>query len=320
MRDSAKMRLWGAALAALILAGLACNAPTSPPADSDLTLTAVAGLATNAGATAGPGNTEAPAPTPTTGPSPTSAGPTAGPQGCTVTAREAVNVRTGPSTAYVVLRILGAGEQAAVTGHNGSRTWWQIQGTGWVYSDYVSTSGNCTNVPVASYPPPPPTRTPTPTPTVTATFTTAPTQTTTPATATPTLTPTQVPLNFTLQFVSPLWTCGSEGRASFSIVNTGTTPLEWMLYKLEQPAGTTISSGATNSPFRAGQSEPAATCASPAGAADTLAVGSAGWLHLAGTLATGTAARATVRICSQNSPDNATPTGVCREVVVNFTP
>jgi hypothetical protein len=111
------------------------------------------------------------------------------PQACTVRANTDLNVRQGPSTAYAILRILPIGQQGAVTGHNGDRSWWQIDGSGWVSAPFVTSSGDCTGIQFASYPTPPPV---TATPTATATTSGAtptsgtPTITGTPGTATPT--------------------------------------------------------------------------------------------------------------------------------------
>jgi hypothetical protein len=74
---------------------------------------------------------------------------------------------------------MAQGEQAQITGHNGDRSWWQINGRNWISASFVITGGDCERVPIASYDQPP-----TPTPTLTATRT--PTWTITPTAVMPT--------------------------------------------------------------------------------------------------------------------------------------
>ncbi|MGF1503665.1 MAG: SH3 domain-containing protein [Anaerolineae bacterium] len=113
------------------------------------------------------------------------------PEPCVARANVDLNVRQGPSVAYPILRVLGIGQQAPVTGHNGDRSWWQIDGSGWISAPYTSVSGDCESVQVASFPPPPqggqggdhtatPSYTPTGGVTVTPTYTATPTYTGTP--------------------------------------------------------------------------------------------------------------------------------------------
>lgn len=100
--------------------------------------------------------------------------PTSGP--CMAQATTDLNVRSGPSTAYPIVGVLGVGKADEIVGRNGSGSWYQIafyigvEGRGWVSAAYVTTSGNCTDVPQATYGPPPsltPTPTLTPSPTST---------------------------------------------------------------------------------------------------------------------------------------------------------
>jgi len=121
---------------------------------------------------------------------------------CFVSSANTVNIRTGPSTDATVLIASVAGQAYAVTGVSGD--WYQIDvpslGTGWVFGGVVTTTGDCSAVPVIDATVPQPTE---PAPTeapntgqqVTATFT--PTYTPTVAQqqqqATATFTPTYTP-------------------------------------------------------------------------------------------------------------------------------
>lgn len=70
----------------------------------------------------------------------------------TVTAN-AVNVRSGPSTAESVVGILSANDTVAANGRNPSGDWLRIvlpeSGTGWVFGDLLATSGDRTSLAVA---------------------------------------------------------------------------------------------------------------------------------------------------------------------------
>ncbi len=95
--------------------------------------------------------TSAPVPPPSTAGAPTA------------TATAAVNIRTGPSTAYPVLGVAQPGQTAEITGVSQDGGWWQIRvstsvssdGLAWVSGDYTSVV-NTTNVPVVTAPPAPP--------------------------------------------------------------------------------------------------------------------------------------------------------------------
>ncbi len=107
-----------------------------------------------------------------------------------MTAKVALNVRSGPGTNYPVIGGLPAGQSASITGKSGDGLWWQIvfpgspSGQGWVSAQpQFSTGANADGVSVVAAPPAP-TSTPTPTPTPTST----PVPTPTPApTSAPTL-------------------------------------------------------------------------------------------------------------------------------------
>jgi hypothetical protein len=82
----------------------------------------------------------------------------------------ALNVRTGPGTAYPIIGGLRLGDSVEVMGKNAAGTWLQIAYNGrgefngqgsWIAAAYVDLTGSLATVPEVSAPPPPP---PTPTP------------------------------------------------------------------------------------------------------------------------------------------------------------
>ncbi len=84
------------------------------------------------------------------------------------TAPISVNVRSGPGTAYPILRQLGSGQEAVVIGRNKESSWWQIKfgnddAIGWLLGDLVILLGDEQAIPVSEAPPLPPTAVPTPT-------------------------------------------------------------------------------------------------------------------------------------------------------------
>ncbi len=94
-------------------------------------------------------------------PSPT---PLAGPR---AVAMAAINVRSGPGTAYPIVEDLQTGEEAEIVGKNPQADWWQVSDAagqlGWVFGQLVATTGDVGGVAVAAnIPEPPPTPTPAP--------------------------------------------------------------------------------------------------------------------------------------------------------------
>ena len=90
--------------------------------------------------------------------------PLAGPR---AVAMAAINVRSGPGTAYPIVEDLQTGEEAEIVGKNPQADWWQVSSAGgqvgWVFGQLVSTTGDVGNVAVAAnIPEPPPTPTPAP--------------------------------------------------------------------------------------------------------------------------------------------------------------
>jgi len=80
---------------------------------------------------------------------------------CTARTNTDLNVRSGPSVQYPILGVLNLGSSANVSGRDEGAFWWQVQfsggpgGFGWISAAYVTLSGDCSNVPFASYGPPP---------------------------------------------------------------------------------------------------------------------------------------------------------------------
>lgn len=119
--------------------------------------------------------TETPTPeptaTPTETPQPTATPtetPIAQPQASTTSA---INVRSGPGTAYPVVAQLQPGRPVDILGRNGDGTWWQVLlgsgDEGWVAASVVNVSGPMDDVAVAANIPPAPVQpTPRPQPTV----------------------------------------------------------------------------------------------------------------------------------------------------------
>jgi uncharacterized protein YgiM (DUF1202 family) len=99
-----------------------------------------------------------------------------------VTAKVALNIRSGPGVNYPAIGGLPAGQSAPITGKSGDGQWWQIvfpgspSGQGWVSAQpQFSTASNTDKVSAVTAPPPPP-----PTPTPMPTSTPVPTPTSTP--------------------------------------------------------------------------------------------------------------------------------------------
>ena len=90
-----------------------------------------------------------------TGPQPSTSGP------CQLTFTGAVNLRSGPGVQWdPPVAQAAAGSTLPVTGHNGNYSWYQVNYNGqlmWASGQIAATQtqGNCTTLPVASYPPAP---------------------------------------------------------------------------------------------------------------------------------------------------------------------
>lgn len=243
MNTNKKSRGWIAGLALAVVA-LACNMPSGEET-STFTPEAVAGDVTL----------------------PPLATVITAPQDCIATANEDVNMRTGPGKAWSVVSQLASGNSAKVTGHNGDKSWWQLNDSAWVSAPLTATSGDCSNIPVVGFPPPPPTKTPKPEqPIQTQQPTQAPPQATQPQP--PTNTPVSAPVvnvAFEVDY-NITWFCGQAWRVSFIMYNQGDVNLESVYYSVEGPVGTLLNAGTiNNAPFEATAKEPQPDCAQPPG-------------------------------------------------------
>lgn len=140
-----------AAVPTLVIAPAQAAAPVAPAAPAE------AAQESAAPAEEAPPATATPEPLPTATPVPKAM----------LQASNALNVRSGPGTAYPVVGALNATEQAEIVGKNPQGDWWQVLmangQTGWVFGALVQTSGDLAMVAVASnIPEPPPTPTPAP--------------------------------------------------------------------------------------------------------------------------------------------------------------
>ncbi|MCB9450515.1 MAG: hypothetical protein H6672_03700 [Anaerolineaceae bacterium] len=84
---------------------------------------------------------------------------------CRASSSAAVNLRSGPGTAYTRLASLSANSGTIVIGQAEGRdgfVWWKLSGERWVRSDLVETSGNCSGVMVIPEEDLPPLPTPVP--------------------------------------------------------------------------------------------------------------------------------------------------------------
>lgn len=73
-----------------------------------------------------------------------------------------LNLRSGPSTAYAVIRVIPANSTVQLNGRNGDGSWLKLS-DGWISSQFVSASGNIQSLPVITSPSQTPSPEPTPT-------------------------------------------------------------------------------------------------------------------------------------------------------------
>jgi len=272
-------------LVVLILAVLACNAPTRATPDAGQVQTAIVQTAA-VGTSVGEAAQEVATPTnppPTSGPTWTSA-----PQQCVATAEQAVNVRSGPSTYHPILRVLAQNATGVVTGRNADSSWWQIDGEGWVAAPFVTTGGNCGSITEVSFPPAPPT-------------------------LTPGLTATSTALSFQISYIKT-WMCGKKTYITIAVMNTGSKPLRSLGWRVDSPAGTQIAADAQNAPFRNKDQEGQPRCSARGGANQPPGTNGYVYLNLGDFTATsGASAAAALTFCTEDGLG-----GECDVKVVTF--
>lgn len=64
-----------------------------------------------------------------------------------------LNFRTGPSTGFQIITVLGSGTLAPITGRNSEHSWWRLNvdnQAGWVSGDFTTEYGDCSRVPVVA--------------------------------------------------------------------------------------------------------------------------------------------------------------------------
>lgn len=242
MNFKRKSQHWVAALA-LTLSALACTMPSGEPTP---TVTPEAVVTEEAALPALPTVVTAP-------------------EDCIATANSPANMRTGPGKAWPVVSKLDGGNSAKVTGHNGDKTWWQLNDSAWVSASLTTLSGECSAIPVVGFPPPPAAENDSG-PQATQPSNNNPTQA--PSNNNPTQAPTSAPatnLAFEADY-SITWFCGNDWRVSFILYNQGNVNIESVYYSVEGPPGTYLNPGTTNnSPFEATAKESQPGCAQPVG-------------------------------------------------------
>jgi len=100
------------------------------------------------------------------------------------------------------------------------------------------------------------------------------------------------------------------------VKNTGAVTLESAYREIQQPVGTKVNGGTSNTPF---QTSPAnANCNDASMLGNALAVGVTGWVGAfvpTTPLTGGTPARLVIRLCTAESAG-----GTCKTVSIDFTP
>ena len=136
------------AFSVMLMAVLACNAPSS----QQLSPTELAATITSQASTISAPTATSPFPTDTPAPE-----FTATPSVPEVSVTSPTNCRTGPSVSYDLLYTLNPGESAQVVGKYSAANYWIIDnpngGTCWLWGQYSVLSGNTANLP--EYTPPP---------------------------------------------------------------------------------------------------------------------------------------------------------------------
>lgn len=72
---------------------------------------------------------------------------------CRALVNVGLNFRTGPSTGFQIITVLGSGTLAPITGRNSEHSWWRLNvdnRAGWVSGDFTTEYGDCSRVPVVA--------------------------------------------------------------------------------------------------------------------------------------------------------------------------
>ena len=72
---------------------------------------------------------------------------------CRALVNVGLNFRTGPSTGFQIITVLGSGTLAPITGRNSAHSWWRLNvdnRVGWVSGDFTTEYGDCSRVPVVA--------------------------------------------------------------------------------------------------------------------------------------------------------------------------
>jgi uncharacterized protein YraI len=152
---------------------------------------------------------------------------------CRVLVNAGLNFRSGPGTNYDIVTVLTPGTVLPIVGRLGDNSWWQLRSgltLGWVSSQFTTTYGICSSVPVVVPPASPtprggvPTNTPTRTPTSTN-VPPVPTATSTPGRPDLVVTSITGPATLTI----PAGQTSVTQLYSVAITNTGSGPTQQFL-------------------------------------------------------------------------------------------
>ena len=72
---------------------------------------------------------------------------------CRALVNVGLNFRTGPSTGYQIITVLGSGTLAPINGRNSEHSWWRLtvdNQVGWVSGDFTTEYGDCSKVAVVA--------------------------------------------------------------------------------------------------------------------------------------------------------------------------
>jgi hypothetical protein len=125
------------------------------------------------------------------------------------------------------------------------------------------------------------------------------------ATNTPVNTPANTPTNtsapavaFTAGFAGT-WSCGTQPRVNFQIINTGGLTLESMRIQVEGPVGTYLNGNTQNAPFHSSPTQASPDCMQAG--SESLAPGSAAWVNTnVPAIPSGAGGKAVINLCSLN--------------------